>query len=56
MTDRMDCQTMMGIFTFIYYQTFLATKTLTFAAVVESVKMLSNVDKAKLLEYLQTLN
>ena len=55
MTDRMDCQTMMGIFSFIYYQTFIAVETVSYTAVVHSIDLLSKVDKVKVLEYLQTI-
>ncbi|KAI1453867.1 phosphatidate cytidylyltransferase [Annulohypoxylon moriforme] len=35
MTDRMDCQFIMGFFAFIYYQTFIAQHKVNFGAIME---------------------
>ena len=36
MTDRMDCQFIMGFFAFMYYQSFIAVYTASVGSVIEA--------------------
>lgn len=50
--DRMDCQTMMSIFTFIYYQAFIVAPTVTYS-LVEYLNKLSTQEQKQLFEVLK---
>lgn len=52
MSDRMDCQTMISLFTFIYYQAFIVIPRISYIEAVQYVKTMSLADQSKLLEYL----
>jgi len=52
MSDRMDCQTMMSIFTFIYYQAFIVLPAITYSKVLDYINQLSPVEQKKIFEIL----
>lgn len=55
-TDRFDCQFVMGFFSCIYYDTFIKTPAIPdLRAVWDTVKMLSNEDRERLAESMYTL-
>jgi len=53
MSDRMDCQTMMGVFTFIYLQTFIITKP--YKDVLALMLLLNIDEQLKLFETLKQI-
>jgi phosphatidate cytidylyltransferase len=53
MSDRMDCQTMMSLFTFIYYSAFIVLPSINYIDVISYVQHLSVQDQVKVLEYLK---
>jgi len=53
-TDRMDCQLLMGMFTCAWQNAFLGQSGPNVALVIQSALQLSEADKAKLLEALRT--
>lgn len=52
MSDRMDCQTMMSIFTFIYYQAFIVLPTVTVSVVLDYVNKLSTEEQKQIFQVL----
>ncbi|XJO78396.1 hypothetical protein BDV3_002844 [Batrachochytrium dendrobatidis] len=49
LTDRMDCQFIMGVFSFIYFQSFIGTTGVTVGTVLQSaVSYLSIADQVEL--------
>ncbi|RUO96027.1 hypothetical protein BC936DRAFT_142750 [Jimgerdemannia flammicorona] len=54
MTDRMDCQFLMGLFSYMYYQSFIKTYNVSVGAILANiVNNLSPDDQRELLDRLQ---
>ncbi len=54
-TDRMDCQLVMILFTFVHYQTFIRHAPLGYERVLSSILALKPEDQLRILEELQKL-
>lgn len=54
-TDRMDCQLVMTLFTFVHYKTFIRRVPLTFDRVWDSVQHLKMEDQERMLQQLGSL-
>ncbi|CAG8583682.1 20199_t:CDS:2 [Dentiscutata erythropus] len=52
-TDRMDCQFLMGLFSYIYYQSFIKTTTLSVGTVLHSI--INSLKPSEQLELLDSL-
>ncbi|KAG0163251.1 hypothetical protein DFQ28_011660 [Apophysomyces sp. BC1034] len=50
MTDRMDCQFLMGLFSYMYYQSFIKTYNLSVGAILATAVNLSVAEQLELLE------
>lgn len=53
-TDRVDCQFLMGSFMNLYYETFISENRITVGTVVSTILM--NLDPAEIVQLIQTLN
>jgi len=53
MTDRMDCQLIIGLFTFVYYTTFIRPLSLSTSQLLSSISGLPRVDQLVILDQLQ---
>jgi phosphatidate cytidylyltransferase len=55
-TDRMDCEFIMGLFTYVYHTVFINTSVLDVVQIISALSQLPNSDQTLVLEYLnQTL-
>lgn len=54
-TDRMDCQILMGLFSYVYYKTFVATSLTSVGALVAAFAKLSADDQQSAFEQMQTI-
>ena len=52
-TDRLDCQFIMALCTYVHLTTFIRAESLPFAVIMDSVKQMDSGQQQKLLEYLQ---
>ena len=52
MTDRMDCQVVMAAFSYIYFHTYVAEKSVTMGTVLAAAMKLTPGDQIELLEHL----
>lgn len=52
MTDRMDCQFLMGFFTFVYYNTLVRLPSTDVAMILYAASQLSVEDQVKVFEQL----
>merc|ERR1712232_1335295 len=55
-TDRFDCQIVMGMFTFMYLQTFVYSGSGSLEALKRNAAHLSGQERQELISYLQKLN
>ena len=53
-TDRVDCQFMMGSFTYLYYETFISEKRITVFTILSSIIM--NLNERQILQLIRELN
>jgi phosphatidate cytidylyltransferase len=53
MTDRMDCQFIMGLFTYVYMSTFIHSATLSAAQVLQSIMVLPIEEQRQIFEQLK---
>jgi phosphatidate cytidylyltransferase len=55
LTDRMDCQFLMGLFAYMYYQSFIKTYNVSVGTILAMIiNNLSSKEQVELLERLQT--
>lgn len=54
LTDRMDCQFLMGVFTYMYYQSFVKTHHVTVGSVLQTA--ISNLGPEEQLELVKDLH
>jgi len=54
-TDRMDCQFLMGLFVYVYYKSFLSASTTDYAQLLFSISQLSVDDQSRLYNQLGEL-
>jgi len=52
MTDRMDCQFIMGLFVYVYYTAFLHLSTYDYASIASNINQFSIEDQTRLYEQL----
>ncbi len=52
-TDRMDCQIMMGLFTFVYYSNFVRSPAVSAAAILHTFHLLPPADQMAVYQQMQ---
>ncbi|KAF9921712.1 hypothetical protein FBU30_008217 [Linnemannia zychae] len=52
-TDRMDCQFLMGLFSYMYYQSFIKTSAMTVGFVLQSAIKLKGAEQMELFDHLR---
>jgi len=54
-TDRMDCQFIMGLFTYVYYTVFIGYLTLNYASIIYSIEHLPKQDQYSIYVHLNKI-